>query len=176
MAKPEKPKRPERSRFKSGWDATLKLLDAELRHLNARSIVIQAYVDESQVRNDGMMYSRAVPTEPGVILSFESKHGSLSYPCDTYDRWQDNVRAIALALQALRSVDRYGVTRRAEQYTGWQQLPPPVDSRSAASEMCCLAGVPVGTPITRDVIHKALVRNHPRPWRRQSEIQSDERT
>lgn len=26
--------------------------------------------------------------------------------------------------QALRAVDRYGVTQRAEQYTGWAQLPP----------------------------------------------------
>jgi hypothetical protein len=58
-----------------------------------------------------------------VILSFDSKHGPLSYPCDRYTQWQDNVRAIALSLEALRSVDRYGVTRRAEQYCGWQRLP-----------------------------------------------------
>lgn len=32
-------------------------------------------------------------------------------------------RAIALSLTALRAVDRYGVSRRGEQYTGWQALP-----------------------------------------------------
>lgn len=49
----------------------------------------------------------------------------LSYPCDSCDNWQHNVRSIALALQALRAVDRYGVTRRAEQYRGWGKLPAP---------------------------------------------------
>jgi len=51
--------------------------------------------------------------------------GPLSYPCDTYPQWDDNLRAIALSLQSLRAVDRYGVTKRAEQYKGWQQLPSP---------------------------------------------------
>jgi hypothetical protein len=30
-----------------------------------------------------------------------------------------------LALEALRTVDRYGVTKRGEQYRGWDALPPP---------------------------------------------------
>jgi hypothetical protein len=38
--------------------------------------------------------------------------------------WQQNVRAIALGLEALRKVDRYGITRRREQYTGFRALPP----------------------------------------------------
>jgi hypothetical protein len=39
-----------------------------------------------------------------------------------------NVRAIALALEALRKVDRYGVTKRGEQYAGWKALPSPNDA------------------------------------------------
>ena len=34
---------------------------------------------------------------------------TLSYPCDSYDDWQDNLRAVALSLEALRKVARYGV-------------------------------------------------------------------
>ena len=67
----------------------------------------------------------ARPKNPAVVISFNSKHGPLRYPCDRFDDWQDNIRAIALSLEALRTVDRYGVTSRAEQYRGWQQLPPP---------------------------------------------------
>lgn len=44
------------------------------------------------------------------------RRGHLSYPCDTFTTLQDNLRVIALALEALRMVDRYGVTRRGEQY------------------------------------------------------------
>ena len=121
----ERTRHPKRSRFRTLWSETLQLLERELRQLSARRIVIQADVDEGDVRLDGMLRANARPRSAAVILSFESKHGPLSYPCDTFDDWQDNVRAIAMSLEALRSVERYGVTRRAEQYRGWQSLPPP---------------------------------------------------
>jgi len=44
--------------------------------------------------------------------------------CGKFPTWQDNVRAIALGLEALRKVDRYGIVQSAEQYRGWQALPP----------------------------------------------------
>jgi hypothetical protein len=37
--------------------------------------------------------------------------------------WQHNVRAIALTLEALRAVDRYGATETGQQYTGFKALP-----------------------------------------------------
>jgi hypothetical protein len=39
--------------------------------------------------------------------------------------WQANVRAVTLTLEALRSIDRWGVSRRGQQYTGFLALPPP---------------------------------------------------
>ena len=121
----EKTKSRKKSQFSASWSATLDKLESELKHLRAKDIVIQAGVTSAEIRNDGMLRSTAKPSWPGVILSFSSKHGELSYPCDTYTDWQSNVRAIALALEALRTVDRYGVTRRAEQYQGWAKLPGP---------------------------------------------------
>lgn len=115
----------ERSRFKASWSDTMDLLDRELFQLQAKNVILQAYVDRSQLRLDGMLRASARPSRPGVILTFDSRFGPLSYPCDRFDDWQDNVRAIALALEALRKVDRYGVTRRAEQYKGWAKLPDP---------------------------------------------------
>ncbi len=45
-------------------------------------------------------------------------------PCDRYLDWEANLRAIALTLERLRSVERYGiVTEQQEQYTGWLRLP-----------------------------------------------------
>lgn len=37
--------------------------------------------------------------------------------------WQANIRAIAKTLEHLRDLDRWGVTKRGEQYTGWKALP-----------------------------------------------------
>jgi hypothetical protein len=58
-----------------------------------------------------------------VILKFENKHGRMTFPCDTYTAWADNLRAIALTLQSLRDVERYGATYEGEQYKGWTALP-----------------------------------------------------
>lgn len=116
----------ERSRFDSPWSKTLRLLARELDHIvePGTTAVMEMAIDESQIRLDGYPYANAKPRHPGVILSIESRWGPLRYPCDTFDDWQDNVRAIALALEALRKVDRYGVTKRGEQYAGWKALPP----------------------------------------------------
>jgi len=119
-------------------------LDLELQKLNARQIVIEADCDSSQIRLDGMFRSDARLRTGGIVISFQSKAGELRYPCDTYLDWQDNVRAIALSLEALRAVDRHGVTSHNEQYTGWAKLPAPTDTtselRRAADLVCAMAG------------------------------------
>lgn len=114
-----------RSPFDAPWTATLDLLDRELHQLRAKLVVIQAFVKPGQLRLDGGLRSGTNPSRPGIILSFDSKNGPMMFPCDTFDKWGDNLRAIALALEALRKIDRYGVTSRAEQYTGFKALPQP---------------------------------------------------
>lgn len=111
------------SRFKAGYQATLQLLATELEHLKATDFIIEIAAPDRDIRLDGMLRSDASVTAPGVIVSFNSKHGPLRYPCDAFTDWQSNLRAIALALEHLRTVDRYGVTKRGEQYRGWKQLP-----------------------------------------------------
>ncbi|QUW18867.1 hypothetical protein [Agrococcus sp. Marseille-Q4369] len=109
----------ERSRFDSPMSATMDTLRRELWHLSAKNAALQVAIPASAFRLDGYPRSTAKAEHPGVILTLDSKHGALSYPCDTFDRWEDNLRAIALALEALRKVDRYGVTKRGEQYRGF---------------------------------------------------------
>ena len=103
-----------------GW-VTLTLLRKEVAELRkpGTPVVLQIAMREQDFRIDGLPRANAKPAHPGVILSIESRHGALSYPCDRFDQWQDNVRAIALGLEALRKVDRYGITKRGEQYRGW---------------------------------------------------------
>ncbi len=118
-------------RFRARWADTLTMLGAEVEHLGGDLVVIQIDVTDGELRRDGMLRANAKVDFPGVRVSFSSVHGPLTYATDAYDRWyagdppgwQANVRAIALALQALRAVDRYGVTSRGEQYTGWTALP-----------------------------------------------------
>lgn len=118
-----------RAPFRAGYTDTLRQLDRELLKLSARNVVLQVALREEDIRLDGKPRAGSKFTHPGVILSFDSKFGPLSYPCDTFDAWEDNLRAIALALEHLRAVDRCGVTKRGEQYKGWTALPPPSASQ-----------------------------------------------
>lgn len=126
--------------FRSTWSQTLGLLDHELRAIRAKDVIIEAAFRPGEIRNDGWPRADAKdPGFPGVMLSFESMHGPLRYLTDVYssgswyDRgnyvrvpgWQANLRAIALSLEALRAVDRHGVSRHGEQYQGWQDALPP---------------------------------------------------
>jgi hypothetical protein len=115
-----------RSLFKAGLSDTLQLLDRELWHLtetrtqrDSLEMLIAIPAGTDAWRLDGRPRASATPEHPGVIVSLDSKFGHLSYPCDTFTTWQDNLRAVALALEALRKVDRYGVTKRGEQYRGF---------------------------------------------------------
>jgi hypothetical protein len=114
--------------FSANYAKTLDLLESELKHLGAKEIVIQAGFTAQQIRNDGWPRGGENPKlHQGVILSFQTKRGPLSFPCYRYGNWQANLRAIALSLEALRAVDRYGVTQQAEQYKGWTQIEAPKD-------------------------------------------------
>jgi hypothetical protein len=110
------------SPFSATLNSTLEVLEREIRALNATDVRLQIAIPAEAFRLDGYPRSTAKPEHPGVILTMQSKHGALSYPCDTFTTWQDNLRAIALALEALRKVDRYGVTKRGEQYRGFLAL------------------------------------------------------
>jgi hypothetical protein len=106
--------RPVRSPFKASWSATLDLIDREMGMLRARNVLFRCQLNRADIRNDGWPRAHAKFQHPGVTISFESRHGPLSYTCVKFNHWQDNVRAIALGLEALRQVERYGIVKRGD--------------------------------------------------------------
>jgi hypothetical protein len=109
------------SPFKTDYQSTLDLLFREARMLDATLLVLQVDLKARDIRtSDGLPRSDArYGSNPGVIVSFDSRYGALRYSTDTYTDWKSNLRAIALSLEALRAVDRRGVSKRGEQYRGW---------------------------------------------------------
>lgn len=112
-----------RAPFRAGYDSTRRLLIREVEHLGGDVVIVQIAVDEADLRIDGLPRAHANPRHPGVVVAFESAHGPLKYATDVYDDWVGNLRAIALGLESLRRVDRYGIARHGEQYQGWRALP-----------------------------------------------------
>jgi hypothetical protein len=125
-------KNPKRSQFKQTYKNTLELLEFELEKVDAlkSSLVIEMWVNPRDVRLDGQLRATARPVvKQGIIFAFtrltkihwSAERGcnvgtpqQISYPCDAFDRWHDNLRAIALSLEALRKVERYGVFKYDE--------------------------------------------------------------
>lgn len=129
--------------FKTGWPATLSKLEHELKKLLATHIVIDAGFSRNDIRNDGWPIGGREPEHPGVILSFVKEgQGELRFPCGNYKRWHANVHAIALTLENLRAIDRYGVTLGHQQYAGFAQLAAPASERAMTIEEA--AGLIVG--------------------------------
>jgi hypothetical protein len=58
----------------------------------------------------------------------------MRYVCDNFTQWKENVRAIALGLEAQRKMDRYGLNQGA-QYIGFRALPPAPAQQSLTPEM-----------------------------------------
>lgn len=164
------------SPFTASWSDTVTLLEREVRHLagNEATVVVQLAVTERDCRLDGWIRADARPSHPGVIVAFEAKrHGPLRYSTDVHRSapswtrrlpgWQANVRAIALGLEALRKVDRYGIARGGEQYRGWKALPQATaDTGNPLGFLAAVADIPLANGTDPKVLYRqALKRAHP---------------
>jgi hypothetical protein len=162
------------STFLAPWASTVDLLRRELDYLRAARVVLELETtDAAEADLAGPAPLVGVLTGgPRVRLSFDSRHGPLSYATGRYGTaadplaWKWNVRAIALGLQALRSVDRWGITRAGEQYSGWLRLPSGEPATSAGI-LLTLAGLPgltatqvVADPGTFRRVYQAAARRH----------------
>lgn len=115
-------KYPSRSPFRTAWGTTLALLWKELNQLGASDVVLEIDIREQDLKINGEMRASARPASDRLALSFKTPDGPLRFCCDQFDKWQDNLRAIALGLESLRRVDRYGITNKGEQYAGWRAI------------------------------------------------------
>jgi hypothetical protein len=116
--------------YKATYSRTLQDLEYEIERLDGSELIIGVVADDSQIRIDGAMRSDAKVRHPGVEVSFEVPGGRrLTFHTDVHkgyaNSWQDNLRAVALGLEALRAVSRYGITTGfGEQYAGFAAIGP----------------------------------------------------
>jgi hypothetical protein len=114
---------PERSKFgERSIDAATTILREELRRLGASNMVLSSNL---RLRNDGLPYSKqAQPCDQGVAVYFTYKQQPMCFACDRWDRIQDNIYAIAMTIEALRGIERWGSGSMVEQaFTGFVALP-----------------------------------------------------
>lgn len=163
-----------RAPFRARWETTLSDLGAELRMIEATSAALEVACREDDILADGSRPKHnASISHPGVILSVTTKKlGPIRFVCDHFTDWRDNVRAITLGMSDLRRLDRYGITKRGEQYQGWKQLPPPTmgqvevtNPKQAIVLLFQMAGEKMTSEIKKDQLRslykRAAMKHHP---------------
>jgi hypothetical protein len=110
--------------FKITLDKALQELGWEIERMGGRYPVISSNVE---LRRDGEMRRGAPePHDRGVAVYFELKGKQKVFACDTFTSVRDNVRAIGLTIEALRSIERYGATAMLDRaLSAFVALPPP---------------------------------------------------
>lgn len=106
-------------------------LHAELERMGAEDINLSS---DLQLRNDGMpRSSQSVPRDTGVAIYFTRDGEKLVIACDIYNRCEDNIRAIALIIESMRRIERYGGDKMMKRaFTGFTAIEGPDAIRKEA--------------------------------------------
>jgi len=115
--------RPEYSRFKPGSIySEAQSIFRQLELMGATQIVISSNM---QYRNDGLPYTRQNVHDTGVAVYFKSANGDdQCIPCDSWVSLEENMRAIAKTIEAMRGIERWGgKSLMNAAFSGFKALP-----------------------------------------------------
>lgn len=113
----------QRSSFKTETPRALNNLKRELQLMGAKDVVLSSN------------YTLGVenPKEPGVCAYFQwcpepnkfpQQFMPMAIPCDRWNRICDNIQAIALTVEAMRGMERWGARHMIKaMFSGFKQLP-----------------------------------------------------
>ncbi|MFI5301113.1 MAG: J domain-containing protein [Polyangiales bacterium] len=140
------------SAFKIGFASSRDKLFAELRMLGGRNVILSTNIP---LRLDGLPYAHtAEPNDPGVAVYFDRTVGNARrdfvIACDTYRKVAENLRAVGVTVEALRTIQRHGATSMLEQaFAGFAALPPANHAKPWAEVLGVASGA------TREDIERA---------------------
>jgi hypothetical protein len=148
----------EDARFRVTFGRAVLQLMHELRKLGAKGVVLSTNIP---LRNDGMPYaSERNPDDPGVAVYFTLAGKSHAMSCDRWRQAADNVKAIAMTIEAMRGIARWGSQEARDQaFRGFQALPP------SAVDWRGVLGFSPGEAVTLDTVKSVFrgmaLRGHP---------------
>lgn len=119
-----------RSRGRITPDVARKSLRQELGRLGARNVVISTNIP---VRQDGEMHAGMADrkvADPGIAVYFSLKGKQMVMAQDAYVSIAGNMRSLALAIEAMRALERHGGGTMMERaFGGFAALPGPEGSK-----------------------------------------------
>jgi hypothetical protein len=120
----------ETAKFKASFARARDDVLHEIELLVGRYTVRQAEIIISTnvaLRRDGLpLANQRQPDDPGVAVYFTYKKKQVCFACDRWTKIEDNMRAIALTIAALRGIARWGTGDMMEAaFRGFSALPAP---------------------------------------------------
>ncbi len=113
-----------KSAFKTSGNNAQEGLCHEIKLMGAHSLIVSTNV---HVRSDGMIYSDGLGRnidDPGVAIYFKYKKQDIAMCCDQYLTVGENIHALAKSIEAIRGMERWGVSDFIERaFTGFTALP-----------------------------------------------------
>jgi hypothetical protein len=108
----------ERGQFKTELSSALSNLKRQVALMRGTALVLSS----------NYTLGAESPADSGVVAYFSWKNLSVAIPCDRWARMQHNVHAIALTIEAMRGMERWGAKHMIEaMFTGFKALPQSVN-------------------------------------------------
>jgi hypothetical protein len=110
--------------FRVSFGIAVDHLLEELRKMGARYTVISTNIRGYEKAGVWRPYAdNREPDDAGVACYFDLDGDPICLSGDKWERVVDNVRAIGLTIQAMRSLDRWGAAERKQAFAGFKTLP-----------------------------------------------------
>jgi hypothetical protein len=134
-------------------------LPAALRNLRAElKLLCGEAAARTLVLSSNVTLGAEAPADPGVVAYFTWEGEATAIPCDRWAKVAHNVQAIALTIEAMRSIERHGAKHMVKaMFRGFTALPAPTpaeDWRAVLGDHGTLAGA--------EMVYRAQARTaHP---------------
>jgi hypothetical protein len=144
------------ARFKTSFASARSNLIREIKLLGGDGMICSSDIPR---RQDGLPYAYAKPKsgDPGIACYFKRKGKQLCFACDCYLTVDDNMQAIALTIQALRGIARWGTGDMMEAaFRGFAALP-----EKSSSSWWEVLGISINaTKEQAQFAYRALAKQH----------------
>ena len=153
---------PGRPKFESkSIDYEARDIVRELRLMHATNIIINSNM---QYRNDGLPYTRQNVSDTGVAVYFKLNGDDQCIPCDKWIRLEDNLRAVAKTINAMRGIERWGAKEMVNAaFRGFKALPQSIVTAPPHRPWNVVLGVNSDTdaPTVKQAYRSAQALTHP---------------
>lgn len=108
--------------YPSDFSSEAYKLQEELRRMKAKGVVISTNIP---VLGNGNPYAKyPKPVDTGVAAYFSVNNKAMAICCDKWNTVEANLRALAMSVEAMRGLDRWGVSQVMERaFMGFKALP-----------------------------------------------------